>query len=450
MGRKKTPISGKTEAKREETTVSDVLRDAKNTDFTLRPAREEFQRKHEFRLTRSSLDRSAVPEEEILHHVARERRLDKLEPFTVWAIKTHRSLLDCRMSGGMNPLHLAIAKRNHEFVGLVLHEADRIGDLLMQQTNLGLNCLHLAIKHSSPFTEFIIAKVRDVDMFTATSRDKEDGTDKMTPLHLAVTMEPETEMDDQAVEDNGIALNGHQAFDTNQAQRLSAQPTSANGERAHFKRPNVKTPGPSIRKRTNSQADSYLNATHEAQTRSKEVTVRWLGRNSGSEDPDPRTNLDQYTTNEPYDDIADPRSPKSNHSPTRVTGHGKHKYVAQSRPFDPSAIVRELIEAYPSVLTEDYRDCYGDTPFQARLAWLQDPDNNCNTAEEDRDDMIDKDPVLCYIREYIISNFDRKDAMKALYKVGDGKATMLWFSRPIVPETKLVLTVGTNRKGSRV
>jgi hypothetical protein len=40
-----------------------------------------------------------------------------------------------------------------------------------------------------------------------------------------------------------------------------------------------------------------------------------------------------------------------------------------------------------------------------------------------RQNEIENDCIAKYMREYIISNFHRKDAIKALYKVGDGMTT---------------------------
>lgn len=65
--------------------------------------------------------------------MSREGKLGELHRFTEWAVKAYRPLLECRTSGGLTPIHLAIAKGNHEFVGLVLSEADSVAALLMQK-----------------------------------------------------------------------------------------------------------------------------------------------------------------------------------------------------------------------------------------------------------------------------------------------------------------------------
>jgi len=72
-------------------------------------------------------------DDEVLHWVSREGKLGELHRFTEWAVKAYRPLLGCRTSGGLTPIHLAIAKGNHEFVGLVLSEADSVAALLMQK-----------------------------------------------------------------------------------------------------------------------------------------------------------------------------------------------------------------------------------------------------------------------------------------------------------------------------
>ena len=112
--------------------------------------------------------------------------------------------------------------------------------------------------------------------------------------------------------------------------------------------------------------------------------------------------------------------------------------------FDLPAIVTRLIDACPEALLE--RNTEDETPFQARLAALQRAKEHHKSEhtrneqestgtkmseaehvaqlEEDRLQIIEKDEILSYMREYIIDKFDRRRAMKALYRVGDGKNSM--------------------------
>ena len=91
------------------------------------------------------------------------------------------------------------------------------------------------------------------------------------------------------------------------------------------------------------------------------------------------------------------------------------KFITESKAFDLLSIVQKLVQANPEVLINS-RDTDGDTPFQARLAHLKDP-------SLERHDIIEGDPVLCYLREYIITNFSRRDAMTALCKIGEVEIT---------------------------
>ncbi|KAK3399636.1 peptidase S8/S53 domain-containing protein [Sordaria brevicollis] len=117
------------------------------------------------------------------------------------------------------------------------------------------------------------------------------------------------------------------------------------------------------------------------------------------------------------------------------------------RQYNQLEIVKRLIEARPGVLlSKDHKE--KDTPFQLRLRGIQefrrnsqqqhdvsiiDGDSHNTTKDTNVDDhdkaerngehqeevkIINDDPVLRYIREYVIDRFDRRKAMEALYKVG--------------------------------
>jgi hypothetical protein len=102
---------------------------------------------------------------------------------------------------------------------------------------------------------------------------------------------------------------------------------------------------------------------------------------------------------------------------------------SRAKTFDRQRIVKQLIEAAPRVLV-DCCDKYKDTPFRARLySKFEEPEymKPRSAAEVEADEIlrhntIENDPILLYMRKYIIEKFTRRDAMTALYKPGDGKS----------------------------
>jgi hypothetical protein len=99
--------------------------------------------------------------------------------------------------------------------------------------------------------------------------------------------------------------------------------------------------------------------------------------------------------------------------------------LSKFKSFDRLEIVKKLIDAAPRVLV----DCknhppWEETPFLARFSFQVEEDpkpEDDGEVEKWRQRIIENDPILFYMRKYIIEEFDREDAMTALYKVGDGK-----------------------------
>jgi hypothetical protein len=206
-----------------ETSVDEVLKDAKEVKFGDETARKAFEDNHRARLSKGGEDSQgsyAQAKDEVLHVIAEKSKpLNKHKDFLEWAIQTHTPLLECKSKngGGETPLHRAIIEKNHEFVQLVL---DNVGVevLLKHSTDLGESCLHYAIRHSSPFTESIISMASEavkkatdrnsidainaaksyhpplgrpacVDFFKAKTSGNAHGYEEMTPLHMAVYMD---------------------------------------------------------------------------------------------------------------------------------------------------------------------------------------------------------------------------------------------------------------------
>lgn len=122
-----------------------------------------------------------------------------------------------------------------------------------------------------------------------------------------------------------------------------------------------------------------------------------------------------------YDDIrgsARTRSPiKSEFERFNPTLVGEPLVQTKNRPqrFNLLAVVKKLVSARPEVLF--CRDNADDTPFQARMRFLQ----GTGTNAKDRREIIKEDEILRFMREYIIDKYDRREAMRALYPVGEGK-----------------------------
>ncbi|KAK1252160.1 hypothetical protein MKX08_003347 [Trichoderma sp. CBMAI-0020] len=364
------------------TTVQNVLHDARNVNFDAETSWKPFQEKHRVRLSKSPDDGgnpSETLEDEVLHALARSKQ-DGNE-------------------AAMTPLHLAITRQNHTFLGLILEHSKDAKVLLEQQTDVHETCLHLAIFKGSPFTETIISMIQQgsafkhsmdsgtkiarydvsttthgTDIFTVQCERK--NFENMTPLHVAVSMVQEDL-------DNTIS-------DYTYEVPITGKPLSAaSGIKKEFEKYPKLMSG--------SRRASLVDNTDKA------LPIGTLSRQGTFKD-------DQEA---------------------KLCTEGK----ARSRVFDLRHIVEKLVEAKPRVLI-DYQDNDDETPFQARLSYLlsksqqyngeQDGNsekrstlNGMDDEESKRHKIIENDEILTFLRKYIIENFDRKDARKALYKVGD-------------------------------
>lgn len=203
---------------RRETTVKSLLQDAKTVKWDNEEACLKFGRKHRARLSKSPGNYAEEHSREALHDVADadSKEFGQFVPFARWAIREHGQLLELRSDGDLTPLHLAIRKRNDQFVNLVLEEADadRVRSILGLRANLGMTCLHFAIKYKSPFTEKIISKaqlgpghVEPVSPWTPGGVTPSEEISEppyisvfkapMTPLHMAMIVDVGNDNRDQ-------------------------------------------------------------------------------------------------------------------------------------------------------------------------------------------------------------------------------------------------------------
>lgn len=420
MGRQGRHTTART-AGAEETPIEEVLKDAESTDFNDEASWKKFQAKHRIRLCKDRHENSGYVEDEVLHKLAERKTLNSQhQAFVVWLIQMHSQLLRCKARGGMTPLHVALLQKNHDFVGLVLDHAEGIKSLMSIRTDLGTTSLHYAIDESSPFTEAIITKVQDTPKASAAAvnvatngrkssialagdaagvddifkvKAKSQGMEGMTPLHVAVTLSSADDWDVPYVATTSTAP--HTAHADFASSKPANRPPEYSKGANQPSTPTTSHPRDLLGREPNGAAAESQELMTEAKPLRRVLT---------SEMPMNAVPVLQRAA-----------SLKTSVAPTGL-----------ARPFDPVHIVRELIKARPLVLV-DFEDDSGQTPFQARLASLQsdlkieDVDARQDRKREiQRNELIDKDPILNYMREYIIDKFSRADAMKALYKVGRG------------------------------
>lgn len=371
MGIKKYTIAGPIpESAVEQTTIKDLLKEARLVNFNDEPLSDgaiqkpwgAFETKHIVRLCKTRANQVASQnteaQGEVLHYLA-EFGMDGLDSFVIWVTKYHPSLLECtnNAEGGESPLHTAIRVNNHPFAKLLLDHADPVV-LLRQVTGFNYTCLHAAIEYRSPLTEYIIEKAQN--LYRTNAADSNGSTEKSN----SVT---------KTTEDINI-------FTTCVVKNESDE--------------NMMTP---------------LHFAAVTPIKADKHSVR-----TNIPQPNGRTGLSW-----PIHALKLKEEEKLVNS---------SEVIAE---FDLLKVVKKLIQVHPRVLI-DYKDSDDETPFQSRLTYLEFIRNNENNADEQNEDkrvptaderrlgIIRNDLILSYMREYIIDKFDRKDAMKALYRVGEG------------------------------
>ncbi|CAI7570067.1 unnamed protein product [Penicillium glandicola] len=132
------------------------------------------------------------------------------------------------------------------------------------------------------------------------------------------------------------------------------------------------------------------------------------------------------------DDVKEPKDPKF---------PDPQDSKASSLPiFDSFKVMQKLIEVRPRALV-DFKDTHGETPFQIRVNALS--QNDADPSKIDQ--IIRKDELLSYTRRYIIENFTQRDAVKALYQLGEARA--LFFDLWGLPQTNVSLEFLRNLEG---
>jgi hypothetical protein len=114
---------------------------------------------------------------------------DGIMNFCIKLIPKHSKLLRYRNEDdGCTPLHTALSRKNHGFVQAVLvtlGDTGHLPDILEETTRENENCIHLAIRHSSPWTaKMILALASSTKLRNILCQRENDGD--RTPLHLVI------------------------------------------------------------------------------------------------------------------------------------------------------------------------------------------------------------------------------------------------------------------------
>ncbi|CAK7226324.1 hypothetical protein SCUCBS95973_006163 [Sporothrix curviconia] len=411
-----------------ETSITEVLKEALTTNFKDATAAKGFQERHRERLNKDPSIR--YRKDEVLSKLAQQDELGGHRDFVRWAVQNHRKLLFCKTEDGYTPLHLAIRDSNNEFVGLVLQYTKNIQELLAEKTVLEMTCLHLAIDNRSPFTGHIIERLLQnptpngdgtvatpggsnmssgaYGVFTAKAKDVHNGYDGMTPLHMAVTA---ADTDDR---DNFMGQVVAPPMSNAKPQAVpSKAPRQADGDG----------------RGQDATRDIDGGRGRETVTRGQDRGLdRGLerGLERGQDRLPINTRLQRVGTANLDKEPATPiqKAPETTVK-EKETAKNDTDLLRNARRFEILDIVKRLVDACPRVLV-DCKDASSCTPFQAALDLEFDEKKDELAAlktdaqrEDKRHEIIDNLPVLNYLRKYIIDNFNRRDAMRALYKVGD-------------------------------
>lgn len=399
------------------TSTESILSEAKNTNFADPQKWKPFQDKHYTRLTNSNASLSnskrtadqgrkgKKKEREVLEQILNDREekpLAQYQPFVRWAIKHHRQLLTLVGKSKPTPLAQAIQEEQHEFVSLVLQHVDKIEDLLSFKISSN-NCLQSVIECGSPFAEAMINKLHEelsrVTMGktvksepTIGSSSKENpflakGENGMTALHIAAE-DIQTNPDESFRFKKWDETAGKYEEDTQPGTKAHVGGTDTPRTQPNVKRDMVK-PAPE-----------------------KEVKmVKIIPGPQGPRAP----NDDEFVR-----DAGRPAGQGAATSQQAVTAPTDGKMSPEYR-FNRLSVIRALIKAEPKALR--WKNTEDNTPFQARLqALAKDKDIDVEDSDEERRKLFEEDEILTYMRQYIIENFSRKEALEALYKEGNGES----------------------------
>ncbi|PYI24831.1 hypothetical protein BO99DRAFT_427857 [Aspergillus violaceofuscus CBS 115571] len=111
--------------------------------------------------------------------------------------------------------------------------------------------------------------------------------------------------------------------------------------------------------------------------------------------------------------------------PVAIADAPETQKPASSTKSSQLQIVQDLVGAMPAALFR-YRDKWGNTPYQARILHLERerrqraPDaSTADTPKINPRELVKQDEIARLIRSYCIRRLPRRDALTALYKVGE-------------------------------
>ncbi|KAL7952202.1 hypothetical protein V8C34DRAFT_299870 [Trichoderma compactum] len=345
-----------------QTDLAHILQDAAAINFddeASKHAIATFSDTHRVRLSKSN------SKGEILHHMLSEaargdqKLSPKLRSFTGWVCRERANLLSCIDDAGFTPIHFALKTKFHQFVEVVLDNLKDDTVLLELTDGKGWNCLHWAIEESSPYALRIIERAKAHKKKTEVDIFLVMNDENETPLHTAMMQE---EPDTPGV--HKVPL-----------QTLPAESKNLPNE-------------------SSSSAES-MNAT---------IRPRQL------------TRTPTYNTAVQYNEVQHVHD--ANGVPVKGLG------------FDLMEVVRNLIADNDSILhvcgpAKGKNGKRGKTPYQTRVGQLQE---EVNKELEDKGEAekkkrlrrkLNEDKRARYIRHYAIRNFNRRDALSALYQAGE-------------------------------
>ncbi|RSL83236.1 hypothetical protein CEP51_004660 [Fusarium floridanum] len=167
-----------------QTAFNDILEQAKNQKLNLgrKENRQKFMQAYGHLLGRTTRDSTQT----LLHLIASTLGHKSL---TRCVIRNQKTLLSQIDESGKTPLHLAIAKKNINFIDVVVDEIDDLDALLRMRSDHARNCIHAAIFHHLK-PESTIALIKGASEETLRATDQSG----LTPLHLAVDYKYSSEL----------------------------------------------------------------------------------------------------------------------------------------------------------------------------------------------------------------------------------------------------------------
>jgi hypothetical protein len=126
-------------------------------------------------------------------------------------MKNNRKLLEQKDESGKTALHLAIVKKNFDFIHIALQEISDLDKVLQMRCEHSRNCIHIAIYHglgeNTKGNQYMIRLIQKATEATLSATDQ----DGLTPLHLAVDYQRASEAQLDVV--RALIANGGKALD---------------------------------------------------------------------------------------------------------------------------------------------------------------------------------------------------------------------------------------------